>query len=220
MKYEIIGSSSKGNCIIVEDFLMLDCGVSYKSIKDKLSKIKLIFISHVHVDHLNRKTIEKINYNFPSIKYIIGSYDVCAKLSMCHIAKRNIYVLPSGKLYDLGAIIIKLEPLYHDVSNFGLKWEYKGKKGIYVVDTNRIDHIEAKNYDLYLIENNYQKEILDNHINECEDRYKLQYLDRVRNTHLSKSDCDDFLINNMGENSEFVYLHKSEYNNTYNGEII
>ena len=199
---------------------MLDCGVSYKSIKDKLSKIKLIFISHVHVDHLNRKTIEKINYNFPSIKYIIGSYDVCAKLSMCHIAKRNIYVLPSGKLYDLGAIIIKLEPLYHDVSNFGLKWEYKGKKGIYVVDTNRIDHIEAKNYDLYLIENNYQKEILDNHINECEDRYKLQYLDRVRNTHLSKSDCDDFLINNMGENSEFVYLHKSEYNNTYNGEII
>lgn len=220
MKYEIIGSSSKGNCIIVEDFLMLDCGVSYKSIKDKLNKVKLIFISHVHVDHLNRKTIEKINYNFPSIKYIIGSYDVCAKLSMCHIAKRNIYVLPSGKLYDLGAIIIKLEPLYHDVSNFGLKWEYKGKKGIYVVDTNRIDHIEAKNYDLYLIESNYKEDILQKHIDEVsrETIGDLVYLTRVPETHLSYEKANDFLINNMGENSQFEYLHQSEYN--FEKEII
>ena len=48
MTYEIISSSSKGNCIIVENILMLDVGVSYKKIKDKLKKIKLIFISHSH----------------------------------------------------------------------------------------------------------------------------------------------------------------------------
>ena len=48
MTYEIISSSSEANCIIVEDVLMLDCGVNYKRIKDKLKKIKLIFISHSH----------------------------------------------------------------------------------------------------------------------------------------------------------------------------
>lgn len=48
MTYEIISSSSKANCIIVEHILMLDCGVTYKKIKDKLKKIKLIFISHSH----------------------------------------------------------------------------------------------------------------------------------------------------------------------------
>lgn len=48
MTYEIVSSSSKGNCIIVENFLMLDIGVSYKKIKDKLKDIKLIFISHSH----------------------------------------------------------------------------------------------------------------------------------------------------------------------------
>lgn len=47
MRYEILGSSSKGNSIILEDIIMLDCGLSYSKIKNHLRKIKLIFISHV-----------------------------------------------------------------------------------------------------------------------------------------------------------------------------
>lgn len=46
MRFDIISSSSKGNAIIVEDILLLDCGVSYMKIKEKLKKIKIIFISH------------------------------------------------------------------------------------------------------------------------------------------------------------------------------
>lgn len=46
MRYDIIGSSSKGNAIVVEDMLLLDCGVSYSKLKPYLKKIKLIFISH------------------------------------------------------------------------------------------------------------------------------------------------------------------------------
>ena len=48
MTYEILSSSSKANCIIIEQFLMLDCGLAYSRIKDKLKNIKLIFISHSH----------------------------------------------------------------------------------------------------------------------------------------------------------------------------
>ena len=48
MHYEIVASSSKANCIIVEDILALDMGVSYTKVKQYLSKIKLIFISHSH----------------------------------------------------------------------------------------------------------------------------------------------------------------------------
>lgn len=47
MRYEILGSSSKGNSIIIEDKIMLDCGLAYSRIKSKLKNIKLIFISHV-----------------------------------------------------------------------------------------------------------------------------------------------------------------------------
>ena len=46
MRYDIIGSSSKGNAIVVEDMLLLDCGVSYSKLKPYLKKVKLIFISH------------------------------------------------------------------------------------------------------------------------------------------------------------------------------
>lgn len=48
MTYEIVSSSSKGNCIIVNEYLALDMGVSYKKIKPYLDKIKIIFISHEH----------------------------------------------------------------------------------------------------------------------------------------------------------------------------
>ena len=48
MHYEKLGSSSKGNSIIIENFLALDCGIAYSKIKSLLKNIKLIFISHVH----------------------------------------------------------------------------------------------------------------------------------------------------------------------------
>lgn len=219
MKYEIIGSSSKGNCIIVENMLMLDCGVTYVKIKKHLKDVKLIFISHIHKDHLLPSTVKKIAYNKPNIKFICGSKEVVQKLVDCDVKKKNIYLLNEGIRYDLGLLKVRLVYLFHDTPNFGLKWETKGKKGIYLVDTEKVEHIVAQDYDLYLIENNYQEEILNKHIQECEDNNQLVYLNRVKNTHLSKSQCDDFLIKNMGDNSTFEYLHLSRYNNTEDGEI-
>lgn len=212
MKYNIIGSSSDGNAILVEDILLLDCGVSYKKIKKYLKDVKLIFISHAHQDHLNSKTIKQIAYNFPTIKFLTGSEDVVEKIYVQGIHPNNIYILKSGKKYDLGLLKVKLEHLYHDAPNFGLKWEYRGKKGIYLVDTSNVDTIEAKNYDLYLIENNYREDILKKHIDECEDENMRYYLNRVPHTHLSDEQCNSFLIDNMGKNSVYEYIHQSKYN--------
>ena len=212
MNYNVIGSSSKGNCIIVEDVLMLDVGLSYSKIKIHLSKIKLIFISHSHQDHLLPSTIKKIAYNYPTIKFLTGSEVVVNKLVDCGVNKKNIYILKSGKKYDLGLIKVKLEELYHDTPNYALKWQIKDKKGIYIVDTCKVEHIEAKDYDLYLIENNYQENLLQEHINNCEDEKILYYLYRVPRTHLSAEQANSFLIENMGENSTYEYIHQSDYN--------
>ena len=46
MRYNVIGSSSQGNAIVIEDVLLLDCGLPIAKIKPYLNKIKLIFISH------------------------------------------------------------------------------------------------------------------------------------------------------------------------------
>ena len=219
MKYNIIGSSSKGNCIIVENMLILDCGVSYSKIREQLPKVKLIFISHVHKDHLNPITVQNIAYNFPKIKFLTGSTEVVQKLVKSKVPMKNIFYIETingSRWFDLGIISIKLEPLEHDAENYCLHFDIYGKKGIYAVDTSKIDNIEAKNYDLYLIENNYQEEVLKRHIEECKDENKLYYLNRVPKTHLSAEKANSFLIENMGENSEFCYIHQSSYN--YEGE--
>ena len=216
MNCEIIGSSSKGNCIIVEDVLMLDCGVTYSKIKTYLNKVKLIFISHIHQDHLLPSTIKKIAYNYPTIKFLTGSEEVVKKLVECSVNKKNIFILKEYKWYDLGMLNVMLEPLIHDTSNYALKWQMNNKKGIYIIDTANVDDIDAECYDLYLIESNYNEELLNQHIQECIDNgdneNKLYYLHRVPRVHLSDTQCNDFLIENMGSNSEYIKLHQSSYN--------
>lgn len=212
MNYEIINSSSKGNAIVVENILLLDVGVSYSRLKKYLKKVKLVFISHNHKDHLNPITIRQIAYNNPNIKFITGSKEVVKDLVSCCINKKNIYLLDEYKWYSLGIIKVSLEPLEHDTSNYALKCEYKGKKMIYIVDTASVEHISARGYDLYLIENNYCEDILQKHILECEDKNKLYYLDRVPRTHLSNEQANSFLIENMLDNGVYEYIHKSSYN--------
>lgn len=212
VQYNVISSSSKGNCIIVEDILMLDVGVSYTKIKKYLNKVKLIFISHSHQDHLLPSTIKKIIYNFPTIKFLTGSEVVVKKLVEYGVNKKNIFILKEYKWYDLGILNVMLEPLIHDTPNYCLKWQLNGKKGIYVVDTANVDDIEAECYDLFLIENNYREDILRKHIEECEDESMLYYLNRVPHTHLSDEQANSFLIENMGTDSVYEYLHQSDYN--------
>ena len=77
-----------------------------------------------------------------------------------------------------------------------------GNKLIYATDTNRIDHIIAKNYDYYFIEGNYENE------EELHQRAENQYYEnRVKNTHLSKVSATEWLMNNMGNNSKYMFMH-------------
>ena len=48
MPYEIILSGSRGNCIVLNNDIVLDIGVPYKKIEQRLKNIKVIFISHRH----------------------------------------------------------------------------------------------------------------------------------------------------------------------------
>ena len=213
MKYNVISSSSSGNAIIVDDILALDVGVAYKKIKPYLDKVRIIFISHVHKDHLLPATVKMVAYNFPNIKFVCGSEYVVTRLVLdCNVSEKNIYVLKKDTWFDLGLLKVKIQELVHDTPNYLLKFEIKGKKGIYIVDTENVKGIKAKDYDLFLIESNYKEEILQNHIMNCENDDELFYLKRVPNTHLSYQQANSFLIENMGRNSQFEYIHKSSYN--------
>lgn len=215
MNYNIISSSSKGNCIVLENKIMLDIGVSYLKVKPYLKDIKLIFIGHCHKDHLMPSTVKKIAYEKPNIKFLVGDYLV-EKLINCGVNKSNIIVIDIGKWYNIGLCKVKIEEVIHDVPNCCLHLEYNKQKVLYVVDTNSISYIEAKGYDLYLVEGNYEyDEVLREKIEEQEKRGEFSYLNRVLKTHLSQKQALDFLFENMNEESKYVFIHKHEgdYNN-------
>ena len=208
MDYEIIKTGSKGNCIIVEKKFMLDCGVPYKSIKDRLKDIKLIFISHEHSDHLNKSTVKKIAYEHPNIKFLCGK-GVYDKIRECQVNTRQLFKLETGFWYSMGSCIVKLDYLYHDVPNYCLHLIYKNKCMFYCTDTSRIDHVSATGYSLYLIEANYDTdEELDTKIEQAHKEGKFTHLERVRYTHLSQLQALNWLYENMNTQSKYVFIHQ------------
>ena len=82
-----------------------------------------------------------------------------------------------------------------------------GEKLIYATDTYTLDGITAKNYDLYMIEANYTDEELKQRLTEKHRNGDYAYEERVPHTHLSKSQADNFIIENGGTLANFVYLH-------------
>lgn len=219
MKYEILGTGSSGNCVILDN-IMLDCGLPYKQVKPYLKGIKLIFISHKHSDHLNKSTIKKIAYNNPHIMFLVAFYLVDLLLEL-GVPKKNILTIDLEKWYNIGIANVKLEPLFHDVPNVALKIQKSDKKAIYIVDTNSVEHIEAKNYNLYMIEANYiDEEELENRIKkDYESGLTYSHYERVQKTHLSQLKAYNWLQKNMSKESEFVFLHAHKDKEEQNEDI-
>lgn len=48
MDYEIIASGSKGNATVINDIIMIDCGVPFKSLKNIYKNLKIVLLTHVH----------------------------------------------------------------------------------------------------------------------------------------------------------------------------
>lgn len=126
------------------------------------------------------------------------------------VDKKNILTIDLEKWYDIGLCKVKFEPLIHDVPNVALKIEMNNNKVIYIVDTNKVDHIVAKDYNLYMIESNYtDEEELENRIKQDYDNgLTFSHYERVKNTHLSQQKAYNWLQKNMNKESEFVFLHE------------
>lgn len=208
MTYKIIGSGSDGNGLIIEETILIDCGISFKKLKDDYKKLKIVLLTHRHQDHFNKATINKLASERPTLRF--GCCEWLVKdLVECGVNKRNIDVLKIGKIYDYRDFKVIPINLYHDVPNCGYKLKINGNKLIYATDTNRIDHIIAKNYDFYFIEGNYES---DEELAQRKSDKLLSgdfiYEDRVKETHLSKVQATEWLMENMGENSKYIFMHE------------
>ena len=214
LDYEIISSSSNGNCLIFNKYLAIDMGISFKKISPYLKNLKVILLTHEHTDHFDKTCIKMIAYNKPTLKWLCGDWLVKSLIDL-DVSKKNIYVVESGKTYDLGLFRVMPIETYHDVRNMSYKIDFKPITIYYATDTKKLDYLDClKGLDYYFVENNYSREELQERIKEKEEKGEFVYEYRVKETHMSAEEVNSFLIEMMNDNSQFVYCHqhKSSYN--------
>lgn len=200
MEYKIISSGSNGNCVIINNDVMVDCGVPFNKIKDELYSIKYLLITHAHSDHLNKVTLQQIMRKFPRIT-IIGNYEVHQALHTNIIANAVFEIKTDDYVF------LPFECV-HDVLTYGYTWECEGKNIIYCTDTSTMENAPpGMKYDYFFIESNHDERKLEDARNEYKGGYN-PYLSGKR--HLSTQAAKAFFyMNRKNEHAAFIELHKS-----------
>lgn len=126
----------------------------------------------------------------------------------CGVERRNIDLLQFCTTYNYKLFKITPIKLYHDVPQCGYRVLFEDYKVIYMTDTKTVEGISAKNYDLYLVEGNYDEDEIEERIKQKQQDCKYVYEFRTKDSHLSKQQASEFLLENMGDNSEYVFMHE------------
>ncbi len=101
MKVSALASGSSGNCFYVENNrsgVLIDAGISAKKISERLraiksnpSKIKGIFITHEHIDHVRGADVFARKFNIPIFATLgtIKNSFLCSDKSLINVIKNN-----------------------------------------------------------------------------------------------------------------------------------
>lgn len=207
IRYNIISTGSQGNAVVVNDFILIDCGVTLKALKPYMSKFKLVLLTHIHSDHFNRTTIKNLAKERPTLRFACGRW-LAEPLVRCGVSVNNIDVLNFDTMYGYGLCNVIAVPLVHNVPNCGWKIHFaKGGKMIYCTDTNNLNGITARNYELFMIEANYEDDVIQDKISQKKTNGEYAYELQVLKNHLSKAKADDFIYRNIGAGGQYIYMH-------------
>lgn len=204
--YEVISTGSQGNAVVLNHFLLIDCGVTFRKLRHVYQDLKLVLLTHIHSDHFNRTTIRKLAQERPSLRFGCCRWLV-EPLVAAGVSKANIDVLVPDVMYGYGLCNIIPVELVHNVPNCGYKVHFPIGKVFYATDTNNLNGIRARHYDLYMIEANYEDDVIQEKIAAKKAAGEYAYEVQVLRNHLSKAKCDNFIYQNIGPGGQYVYLH-------------
>lgn len=215
-----IASGSNGNCYYIGNekyAVLIDAGISAKQIIARMlerglkpGKVKAIFVSHEHSDHMKgvRGVHKKMNLPvYLTAKTYNGSY----KSQRPESPK---FFVP-GDSIEVGEFVIHTFLKNHDASEpCSFRVQYQNKNVGVFTDIgepcgNVISHL--KHCDGMFLETNYDEKML------WEGRYPYFLKKRVASEvgHLSNNQAFDLLQTHAGENLKCVFLsHISKENNT------
>lgn len=211
MTYDIIATGSSGNAVLLNENILIDCGVSYKLLSDSvdLKKLSLILLTHWHSDHFNKSTIRRLHEERPLLRFGCCAWMIFPLLEN-GIESRCVDAYMLGKQYEYKNIGVKImaQVVPHNVENCCYHIQIGNEKIFYCTDTGSLDNINAKGYDLYLIEANHKRAELEQRAEEKRMRGEFAYEYNAAKNHLSEEQALDWIVNNYAPHSEVVFLHQ------------
>lgn len=217
MTYNIIATGSKGNAVLINDEILIDCGISWKKLEPYIKRLKLVLLTHIHGDHFNAKTIARLHKERPTLRFGCCHWMV-RPLLYAGVSTRAIDIYFLCETYQYERFDVKAKSLAHDVPNCCYEITLYGDGSVfYATDTGTLDGIQSKYNDLYLIEANHTKSDIEARAKEKIERGEFAYEIRAAANHLSYEQAMDFLAENMGPNSQYVLLHQHKEGEKQNG---
>ena len=205
--YNIISTGSKGNALVINKNILIDCGVPFKALKDVYEGLRIVLLTHKHGDHFNRSTIQNLAKNRPTLRFGCCEWLVKA-VCECGVEKRNIDVYTPGYCFFYKDFCtIQADRTVHNAENCAYHIWMGDVAIFYATDTNSMDGIVAKNYNIYFVEANYSEDEIVERIKRKQDEGTYCYEWDVLNNHLSLEKANNWLYENMGPRSSYVLIH-------------
>ncbi len=209
VRVQAIASGSNGNCFLVEsenDAVIIDAGISRKRIVEALkrinvpsSKVRGIFITHAHSDHISGLPILKKYVQVPhyaTSACISSMYDMARKDNVWDNLAKSASCVSQDKIMQVGNFKIITIHTQHDspgTVGYRIHLPIENTAGVTVsvlTDTGLLSKREIwqlSRSDIILLESNYNKNLL----KRSSRPYYLK--ERIKDYHLSNDYTSDVL---------------------------
>jgi phosphoribosyl 1,2-cyclic phosphodiesterase len=217
----VLGSGSGGNSVIVHDGIngvMVDVGFSYGEMISRMNQagvdpgmIRLICVTHAHVDHVRRVVELAENLDVP-VYISAGTYKIASWL---HPLSERVRLFVGGNSFESFSFLIQSFDVSHDIgAPVGFTINFNGRRIAVAMDLGIVDDAVVagmQNADVMLLESNHDLRML-------ADSLRTEELkDRIRGEkgHLSNEQCSNALKQMVGPGtSQVVLCHLSDKCNT------
>lgn len=216
-KVEILGTGSTGNAVLIDDKIMIDCGLGVNKLLPYLQDVRHLFITHRHSDHLNisvlKNIAKKVSESIIRFGLHVNSdcYNMIERKAPEIAEMIESERLTSHSLLDLkiDGVEYKIEtyPLYHDVENQGFVITKNGKTLIHATDTSTMKDAPNRQFDVILVEGNYDESKLIEYL-KSDDR-EVRYRAARNLRHLSIQAHENFVKSHSHRDTISLMLHES-----------
>lgn len=215
MQLKVLGSSSKGNCYLLDngkEALAIECGISFKEVQKAVDfdvlRIKGAIVSHEHGDHA--KHVENfIQAHIPVYMSTGTLHEVIKKFKSPYLSPLMMEV---GHIVEIGNFRVQAFDTQHDAAEpFGfLIYHPECGMVLFATDTHYLHYTFAGLHNI-LIECNFRQDILDANVESGKLPSALRK--RTMKSHMEYVTCRETLLaNDLSKVNNIVLIHLSDGN--------